>query len=185
MAAPVLDFRPSLGLHHRAASNGGLSPTLCRSSAGAPSWGYPLVVLATIVTMVLGFGVWVHHMFATGLPVVAASFFSGASFVITIPSAVATFAWIATIWTGRPVFSTAFHYFAGFIVMFVVGGVSGVVTASVPADLQLTRYLFRSGPYPLCADRDQPLRRARRAVFWFPKMSGRMLGERLGRWAFW
>src|SRR4051794_3435974 len=91
-------------------------PIFCRR----PLVGYTIVVLGTVATMVMGFGVWVHHMFATGLPFLALSFFSGASFVITIPSAVAVFAWIATIWCGRLVITTAFRFFAGFIVMFVV-----------------------------------------------------------------
>src|SRR5205085_1828773 len=80
--------------------------------------------------MVIGFGVWVHHMFATGLPAMAISFFSAASIIIAIPSAIAVFAWIATIWTGRPVFKTPFLFFAGFVILFVIGGVSGFMTAS-------------------------------------------------------
>ena len=92
--------------------------------------------------MILGFGVWVHHMFATGLPGLALSFFSGASIIITVPSAVAVFAWIATIWLGRPVITTAFLFFASMIVLFVIGGVSGFMTASVPVDWQLTDTYF-------------------------------------------
>lgn len=156
-------------------------PILCRR----PIVGYTLVVLATILTMVLGFGVWVHHMFATGLPLVASSFFSGASFIITIPSAVATFAWVATIWTGRPVFTTAFLYFASFIVMFVIGGVSGVVTAAVPADLQLTDTYFVVAHIHYVLIGINLFAVLGAIYFWFPKMSGRMLNERLGRWAFW
>jgi cytochrome c oxidase subunit I len=156
-------------------------PILCRR----PIVGYTLVVLATILTMVLGFGVWVHHMFATGLPLIATSFFSGASFIITIPSAVATFAWIATIWTGRPSFTTAFHYFAGFIVMFVIGGVSGVMTAAVPADLQLTDTYFVVAHIHYVLIGINLFGVLGALYFWFPKMSGRLLSERLGKWAFW
>ena len=92
-------------------------PTFCRR----PLVGYTAVALATVTTMVLGFGVWVHHMFATGLPGLALSFFGAASMIIAIPSAVSVFAWIGTIWTGRPVFKTPFLYFAGFILLFVIG----------------------------------------------------------------
>ena len=81
-------------------------------------------------------------MFATGLPNLALSFFSGASMIITIPSAVAVFAWIATIWTGRPVITTAFLCFSSMIVLFVIGGVSGFMTAAVPVDWQLTDTYF-------------------------------------------
>jgi cytochrome c oxidase subunit 1/cytochrome c oxidase subunit I+III len=156
-------------------------PILCRR----PIVGYTLVVLGTITTMVLGFGVWVHHMFATGLPLIASSFFSGASFIITIPSAIAVFAWVATIWTGRPVFTTAFHYFAGFIVMFVIGGVSGVMTAAVPADLQLTDTYFVVAHIHYVLIGINLFGVLGALYFWFPKMSGRLLDERLGRWAFW
>ena len=82
-------------------------PVLCRR----PLVGYTAVALATVLTMVLGFGVWLHHMFATGLPNMALAFFSAVSLIIVIPSAVSNFAWLATIWTGRPVFTTAFYFF--------------------------------------------------------------------------
>ncbi len=113
-------------------------PVFCRR----PLVGYTVVALATVATMVLGFGVWVHHMFATGLPGVSLSFFSAASIIIVVPSAVAVFAWLATIWTGRPVFTTAFLFFASFIVLFTIGGVSGFMTGSVPVDWQLTDTYF-------------------------------------------
>jgi len=156
-------------------------PIFCRR----PLVGYTVVVLATVATMVMGFGVWVHHMFATGLPFLALSFFSGASFVITVPSAVAVFAWVATIWTGRPVITTAFLFFAGFIVMFVIGGVSGFMTGSVPADRQLTDTYFVVAHihYVLIGINLFPVIAG--LYVWFPKMTGRMLNERLGRWNFW
>ena len=113
-----------------------------RPSAAGPLVGYAPVALSTVATMMLGFGVWVHHMFATGLPSLALSFFSGASIIITVPSAVAVFAWTATIWLGRPVVTTAFLYFTSMIVLFVIGGVSGFMTASVPVDWQLTDTYF-------------------------------------------
>ncbi len=155
-------------------------PIFCRQ----PLVAYSLVVLATITTMVLGFGVWVHHMFATGIPFISSSFFSGASFIITIPSAVAVFSWIATIWLGRPVLTTAFLYFASFIVMFTIGGVSGVVTSSVAADFQLhdTYFVVAHLHYVLIGINVFGVLGA--LYMWFPKMSGRMMNERLGRWAF-
>jgi cytochrome c oxidase subunit I len=156
-------------------------PIFCRR----PLVGYTVVVLGTIATMILGFGVWLHHMFATGLPFLALSFFSGASFVITVPSAVAVFAWIATIWTGRPVITTAFLFFAGFIAMFVIGGLSGVMTAAVPADRQMTDTYFVVAHihYVLIGINLFPVIGG--LYVWFPKMTGRLLDERLGRWNFW
>jgi cytochrome c oxidase subunit 1/cytochrome c oxidase subunit I+III len=156
-------------------------PTFCRR----PLVGYTLVAIATVATMILGFGVWVHHMFATGLPVMSLSFFSAASFVIAIPSAVAVFAWIATIWTGRPQFTTPFLFFAGFIMLFVIGGVSGFMTASVALDWQLTDTYFIVAHlhYVLLGINVFPVIGG--IHYWFPKMTGRMLSERLGKWTFW
>jgi len=156
-------------------------PVFCRR----PLVGYTAVALATVATMVLGFGVWVHHMFATGLPNIALSFFSAASIIIAVPSAVAVFAWIATIWGGRPIFTTAFMFFAGFIVLFVIGGVSGFMTGSVPADWQLTDTYFVVAHihYVLIGINVFPVVGA--TYFWFPKFTGRLLDERLGRWNFW
>ena len=150
-----------------------------------PLVGYSMVALATVATMILGFGVWVHHMFATGLPGLGLSFFSAASIVIVFPSAVAVFAWLATIWLGRPVITTAFMYFASMIILFVIGGVSGFMTASVPVDWQLTDTYFVVAHlhYVLIGINVFPVLGA--TYFWFPKMTGRMLDERLGRWNFW
>src|ERR1700677_2016310 len=156
-------------------------PVFCRR----PLVGYSLVALATVATMILGFGVWVHHMFATGLPGLGLSFFSGASIVITLPSAVAVFAWLATIWLGRPVTTTAFLFFSSMILLFVIGGVSGFMTASVPVDWQLTDTYFAVAHIHcgLIGINVFPVVGA--MYFWFPKMTGRMLDERLGRWNFW
>jgi cytochrome c oxidase subunit I len=156
-------------------------PVFCRR----PVVGYSLLALSTVATMILGFGVWVHHMFATGLPGLGLSFFSGASIVITVPSAVAVFAWLATIWLGRPVITTAFLYFSSMILLFVIGGVSGFMTASVPVDWQLTDTYFVVAHlhYVLIGINVFPVLGA--VYFWFPKMTGRLLDERLGRWNFW
>lgn len=156
-------------------------PTFCRR----PLVGYTFVALATVSTGILGFGVWVHHMFATGIPPLGVSFFSGASMIITIPSAVAVFSWIATIWYGRPVFKTAFLFMAGFIVLFVIGGVSGVATASAAFDWQLTDTYFVVAHlhYVLVGINVFPVIAG--MYYWFPKMTGRLLDERLGKWNFW
>ena len=156
-------------------------PFFCRR----PLVGYMPVVVASITTMALGFGVWLHHMFATGLPFLALAFFSGASFIITIPSAVAVFAWIATIWAGRPVFTAAFLYYAGFIATFTIGGVSGVMTAAVPVDLQLTETYFVVAHIHYVLIGINLFAVLGALHVWAPKMSGRMMDERLGKIAFW
>ena len=156
-------------------------PVFCRR----PLVGYAPVAISTVATMVLGFGVWVHHMFATGLPAAGLSFFSGISIVIAVPSAIAVFAWLATIWLGRPVITTAFLFFSSMILLFVIGGVSGFMTASVPVDWQLTDTYFVVAHlhYVLIGINVFPVIGA--TYFWFPKMTGRLLDERLGRWNFW
>ena len=156
-------------------------PVFCRR----PLVGYTPVALSTVATMILGFGVWVHHMFATGLPSLALSLFSSVSIIIAVPSAVAVFAWIATIWLGRPVITTAFLFFASMIVLFVIGGVSGFMTGSVPVDWQMTDTYFVVAHihYVLIGINVFPVAGA--LYYWFPKMTGRMLDERLGKWNFW
>jgi cytochrome c oxidase subunit I len=156
-------------------------PVFCRR----PLAGYTMVALATASTGILGFGVWVHHMFATGITPLSATFFSAASLVISVPSAVALFAWLATIWYGRPVVTTPFLFIAGFLVLFVIGGVTGVMTAAVPLDYQLTDTYFVVAHlhYVLIGINVFPVIAG--LYFWLPKITGRLLNERLGRWNFW
>ncbi len=155
-------------------------PVHCRR----PLVGYTLVAMATVATMVVGFGVWLHHMFATGVPTLALSFFSAASFVIAIPSAVSVFAWIATIWTGRARITVPFLFFTSVILLFVIGGVSGVMTASLALDWQLTDTYFIVAHLHYVLIGINLFAVAGAIYHWFPKMSGRMMDERLGRWVF-
>ncbi|RAR49319.1 cytochrome c oxidase subunit I+III [Paraburkholderia unamae] len=156
-------------------------PTFCRR----PIVAYTAVALSTVATMLVGFEVWLHHMFATGLSPLALAFFGAASMVISVPSAIAVFAWIATIWTGKPVFKTPFYYFAGFVLMFTVGGVSGVMTAAVPLDWQLTDTYFVVAHlhYVLLGINVFPVLGG--VSYWFPKFTGRLMNERFGKWTFW
>ena len=155
-------------------------PVHCRR----PLVGYTAVAMATVATMIIGFGVWLHHMFATGVPSLALSFFSAASFVIAVPSAVSIFAWIATIYTGRVRLTVPFMFFASTILLFVIGGVSGVMTASLALDWQLTDTYFIVAHlhYTLIGINIFPVVGA--IYHWFPKMSGRMMSEKIGRWVF-
>ena len=156
-------------------------PTFCRR----PLVGYTFVALATVTTAMLGFGVWLHHMFATGIPPLALAFFGGASILITIPSAVAVFSWIATLWYGRPWYPAAMKFMLGFIALFVIGGVSGVMTAAVPFDWQLTDTYFVVAHlhYVLVGINVFPV--VAGLYYWFPKFTGRHMDERLGTWNFW
>jgi heme/copper-type cytochrome/quinol oxidase subunit 1 len=150
-----------------------------------PLVGYTFVALATVATGIIGFGVWVHHMFATGIPTMAASFYSGASNLITIPSAIAVVSWIATVWTGRPVFKTPMLFSLGFIVLFVIGGVSGVVTAAVPFDWQVTDTYFVVAHLHYVLVGINVFGVMAGLHYWFPKMTGRLPDERLGALSFW
>ena len=147
-------------------------------------FGYPAMVLSLVATGFLGFGLWVHHMFATNIPQLGESFFTAASAMIAIPTGVQFFCWIATIWGGRPRFTTPFLFILGFMVTFLIGGLSGVMVASVPFDLQVhdTFFVVAHLHYVLIGGAVFPLWAA--FYYWFPKFTGRMLSERLGRWNF-
>ena len=150
-----------------------------------PIFGYPVMVLSLIVTGVVAFGLWVHHMFATPLSLMGKSFFTATSVFIAIPTGTQIFCWIATIWAGRPRFPTAMLFAVGFMVVFVIGGLSGVMIASVPFDLQVhdTFFIVAHFHYVILGGVVFPLFGA--FYFWFPKFTGRMLGETLGKWHFW
>jgi cytochrome c oxidase subunit 1 len=150
-----------------------------------PVFGYVAMVLSLIATGFIAFGLWVHHMFATPIPQLGESFFTAASMMIAIPSGVQIFCWIATLWLGKPRFHTPLLYAIGFIVIFVIGGLSGVMIASVPFDLQVhdTFFIVAHFHYVLIGGGVFPLLGA--ITYWYPKVTGRMLSERLGKTAFW
>jgi cytochrome c oxidase subunit 1 len=148
-------------------------------------FGYTALVLSLISTAFIGFGLWVHHMFATDVPQLGQSFFTAASMMIAIPSGVQVFCWIATLWGGRPVFKTPLLFVLGFFFIFVIGGLSGVMLASVPLDLQVhdTFFVVAHFHYVLIGGAVFPLFGA--FYYWFPKITGRMLNETVGKWNFW
>ena len=147
--------------------------------------GYLWLALATMATAILGFGVWVHHMFAVGLPQLTLTFFAAASLMITIPSAVQVFAWLATILAGRPVLRTPMLFVLGFLFTFVVGGVTGVMFAAVPFDQQITDSYFVVAHFHYVLFGGAVLPIFAGIYYWVPKMFGRMMDERLGRLSFW
>jgi cytochrome c oxidase subunit 1 len=150
-----------------------------------PVFGYPVMVLSLFVTGFVAFGLWVHHMFATPVPQLGATFFTAASVLIAIPTGAQIFCWIATIYAGRPRFTTSMLFAIGFLVVFVIGGLTGVMIASVPVDLQVhdTYFIVAHFHYVILGGVLFPLFGA--IYLWFPKITGRMLSERLGRWQFW
>jgi cytochrome c oxidase subunit I+III len=147
--------------------------------------GESLIAAAMIATGAISFGLWVHHMFSAGLSVLGMSFFAAASMTIAIPSGIQVVAWIATLWRGKPVYTTALLFSLGFIITFVVGGVTGVMVAAIPFDWQVhdTQFVVGHFHYVLVGGVIFPIFAA--FYYWMPKMVGRLLDERLGRWNFW
>ena len=163
----------------------GMVSTMVATFARRPVFGYLALVMALIATGILSFGLWVHHMFVTGLPRLGESFFTASSMAIAVPAGIQIFCWLATLWDGRPVFKTPLLFVIGFIFTFVIGGLTGVMVASVPFDTQVhdTYFVVAHFHYVLIGGAVFPLLGA--VYYWFPKMTGRMMSERLGRWAFW
>jgi cytochrome c oxidase subunit I+III len=147
--------------------------------------GYPAIVLSLIATGFLSFGLWVHHMFATGLPQLGASLFTASSMLIAVPSGIQIFCWLATLWMGKPVFRTPLMFVLGFIAIFVLGGLTGVMVASVPIDTQVhdTYFVVAHFHYVLIGGAVFPLIGG--VYYWFSKITGRMLDETLGHIQFW
>ncbi|SDA25139.1 cbb3-type cytochrome c oxidase subunit I [Sphingomonas sp. NFR15] len=149
-----------------------------------PLFGHIAMVLSLLSISVLAFGLWVHHMFAVGLPRLGNDFYTAASMVIALPAGIQIFCWIATIGSGRPRFATPMLWVVGFIATFVIGGLSGVMVASAPLDLQLTDTYFVVAHfhYVLVGGAMFPLFGA--FCYWYPKATGRMMSERWGIIAF-
>jgi cytochrome c oxidase subunit I+III len=115
----------------------GFMSSIIATFSRRPVVGYPAMVLALIATAFLAFGLWVHHMFATNLPELGKTFFTAASLMIAIPTAVQIFCWIATLWTGRIDFKTPLLFVLAFFAILLLGGLTGLMLASVPLDYQL------------------------------------------------
>src|SRR5678816_2071099 len=115
----------------------GMISSIVETFSRRPIFGYTAMVLALFATGFLAFGLWVHHMFATGLPPLGNSFYTAASMMIAIPSGVQVFCWIATLWDGEIRFTTPLLFTVGFFFIFVIGGLSGVMLAALPLDWQL------------------------------------------------
>jgi cytochrome c oxidase subunit 1 len=150
-----------------------------------PLFGAAFVIFSGVLIGFLGFGVWAHHMFTAGMGAVADASFSVMTMLIAVPTGVKIFNWIGTIWGGQYKFNTASLFAAAFIFEFTIGGVTGIMHASPPVDLQQhdTYFIVAHFHYVLFGGAVFGLFAG--VYYWFPKMSGRMMSEKLGMWHFW
>ena len=163
----------------------GVVSTLIPVFAGRPLVGYTWIVVSIIATGFISFGLWVHHMFTVGIPHLAQAFFSAASMLVAVPTAVQFFAWIATLYQGRPRYDLPMLYLFGFLVIFVMGGLTGVMLALVPFNWQVhdTHFVVAHLHYVLFGGFLFPFFAA--CYYWYPQMTGRMPSRTLGTLAFW
>ncbi len=149
-----------------------------------PIFGYRAIAYSTVAIGVFGFGVWVHHMFTTGSSPYFRSFFMAMTFAIGVPTGVKIFNWLATLWHGQIQFKAPLLFAVGFLSMFVIGGINGVFTASIPIDYNLhdTYWVVSHLHYVLFGG--SALAIFAGTYYWWPRLSGRMYSETLALWHF-
>jgi cytochrome c oxidase subunit 1 len=162
----------------------GFVSSIVETFSRRPLFGHSVLVLSILAIGALAFGLWVHHMFAVGLPRLGNDFYTAASMAIAVPAGLQIFCWIATMWDGRPSFETPMLWVIGFIATFVIGGLSGIMSSSAALDLQLTDTYFIVAHlhYVLIGGGMFPLFGA--FCYWYPKATGRQMSERWGKVAF-
>ncbi|WP_373058742.1 cytochrome c oxidase subunit I [Gemmatimonas sp.] len=156
-------------------------PTFSRK----PLFGYPVMVYSGILIGFLGFGVWAHHMFSVGMGPIADAVFSLTTMLIAIPTGVKIFNWIATMWGGQIQFTVAMKFAVALVAMFTMGGISGVMHSSPPADLQQTDTYFVVAHFHYVLFGGSVFGLFAGMYYYFPKITGRFLSEKLGNWHFW
>jgi len=153
--------------------------------AGKPLFGYLAIAYSSVAIGVLGFTVWAHHMFATGLPASIRSVFMFLTMLIAVPTGIKIFSWVATLWGGNIRFKTPGLFAIAFVAFFLIGGLDGIFLASIPTDVQLTHTYWVVAHIHYVLFAGSMIGIFAGLYYWFPKMSGRMLDERLGLVHFW
>ncbi|NBX26169.1 MAG: cytochrome c oxidase subunit I [Planctomycetes bacterium] len=148
-------------------------------------FGYTLMVAATVGIGFISLGVWAHHMFVVGLPPWLNALFAASTFLISVPTGIKIFNWLGTMWGGRIRFDTPMLYCTGFLGMFVIGGLTGIMLAAVPFTTQLSDSYFVVGHFHYVLFGGLVFAILGAVTYWFPKATGRLMDERQGRWAFW
>jgi cytochrome c oxidase subunit 1 len=156
-------------------------PTFSRK----PLFGYPFVVFSGAAIGFVGFGVWAHHMFAAGLGPISVAVFSVATMAIAVPTGVKIINWTLTMWGGKLWFTTAMLFAIGLIVQFTIGGLSGVTHAIAPSDTQQTDTYYIVAHFHYVIFGGAVLGLFAGIYYWWPKIFGKMLSEKIGRWNFW
>jgi cytochrome c oxidase subunit I len=150
-----------------------------------PIFGYKAIAAATAVIAFLAVLVWGHHLFASPVPIVVLGFFMLSSFLIGVPTGVKIFNWIATLWRGSIVMTTSLYFAVGFIAIFTIGGITGIFLAVFPVDWQLNDTYFVVAHFHYVLMGGSVFTVFAGLYYWFPKMSGRMMNESLGKLSFW
>jgi cytochrome c oxidase subunit 1/cytochrome c oxidase subunit I+III len=150
-----------------------------------PIFGYEFIAASSVAIMLLSFGVWAHHMFAVGLGTTFNAFFAASSMLIAVPTGIKIFNWIATMWGGSVQLKTAMLFALALIVNFTIGGLSGVGFSLVPVDWRLTDTYFVVAHIHYVLIGGSLTGGFAAAYYWFPKITGRMLSEKIGKWHFW
>jgi cytochrome c oxidase subunit 1 len=163
----------------------GLVSEVLPTNSGKPLFGYPVMVYSGILIGVLGFGVWAHHMFAVGMGPIADSVFALSTLLIGIPTGVKIFNWMATMAQGSIRFNSAMKFAIGLVALFTIGGISGVMHASPPADLQQTDTYFIVAHFHYVLFGGSIMGIFAGTYHYFPKITGRLMNERLGNLHFW
>jgi cytochrome c oxidase subunit I+III len=163
----------------------GMVATMLPTFVGKPLFGYGFTVAALVTMGFISFGLWAHHMFATGIPAISLSLFSAASMMVTIPTGIQFFCWLATLAQARPRIEVPMLFILGFLFVFVLGGLTGVMLAAVPFNFQAhdSYFVVAHLHYVLIGGMVFPLFGA--AYYWIPHATGKMLSDRLGCWVFW
>ncbi len=163
----------------------GLVSEVLPTFSGKPLFGYPVMVYSGMLIAFLGFGVWAHHMFAVGMGPIADSVFGVTTLLIGIPTGVKIFNWIFTMWGGNVRYTVACKFAIALVALFTIGGISGVMHASPPADLQQTDSYFIVAHFHYVLFGGSMMGIFAGIYYYFPKITGRLMSEKLGNWHFW
>lgn len=163
----------------------GIISEVLATNSRKPIFGYAAMAFAFAGISFVSFTVWAHHMFAVGMSPLADAIFAGMSFVVGVPTGIKIFNWLGTIWRGSLRVNTAFLFAAGFIGQFTIGGLGGIMLAVVPVDWQITDTYFVVGHFHYTLFAGTVLALFAGTYYWFPKMTGRFLNEKLGQIHFW